>query len=110
MPMQLMDSFSYLLLLSGVLNGICNKHNPNYSKDLEASESEASIIFVTMKSDLWPDVGRGDKGSALSVKNYSANSLVGIRRDGELNILRGAKLQFCEAWCNQRKKRRRTSD
>ena len=69
-----------------VSNGVCDKHNPNYSKDLEASESEASIIFVTMKSELRPDVGRGDKGSALDAKNYCANSLVGIRRDGELNI------------------------
>ena len=49
--------------------------------------SEASIMFVTVKSQRQSGSRSDVQRSGLDSKNYWANSLVGMIREGEIKIL-----------------------
>ena len=62
---------------------------------------ELTFQALSCHRGLWTAVGIVCKGSALEATNYWANSLMGMRKEGELKIMRAAQFSSVKSGATQ---------
>ena len=96
--------FLQLLSLSDVTDSVCKRTTRTTQKNWRRLHHRLPSCLSPWNNRRGRLVGTTAKSSGLDGKNYWTNSLVGMRREGELKILRVTQLIFCIKWCNKMKR------